>query len=67
MNIWIPPSSRGSDDDQNLPVIGPKSPALKHESTSGCGFDMRVPELDGHIVAMFFRGNEFAAQPRDNL
>src|SRR5258708_40242199 len=64
--MWIPPSSRGTDDVQNLPVIGPKSPVLKHENTTDCGFDRQGRAPDGHIVAGSSRGNEPALPPHDN-
>jgi len=66
VNISIPPSSRNTDDLQNLPVIGPKSPALKRENTSDREFDTQVCDADAHIVAGFSRDNEHAARPLDN-
>ena len=66
MYISIPPSSRNTDDLQNLPVIGPKSPALKRENTSDREFDTQVCDADAHIVAGFSHDNEHAARPLDN-
>lgn len=63
----IPPNSRDTDDPQNLPVTGPKSPVQKRESTNDHESDTQVCGGGARIVAEFFHDNERAARLHDSL